>query len=319
MKNKIVQDPPFTMQIEPTEGCNLGCSFCGLHGMREKGTKPWNFMTVETAERIASEVARVGWNCKFVFAMHGEPTLNPAFIDIVATFRKHLPKAVFHMYSNGYAMNHAEDTEAYLDALFGAGMNDILVDCYTANGDWNFVEKIDVDKYNVVTLEPGVPYYYPKQGRRICLLPPIAHDDTNKMTRRLANHCGAAFPLDDSFNNKRCTFPFRELDVRWNGQVCLCCDDFRGEYPIANIHDMPIEDLWNHPRFHAARVMLYNNDRRFRPCQGCTHVSVRVGFLPDKMGKKTLPPITPEIRRMAEDVSKDGPCAEKIYKRPWEK
>ena len=27
MKNKIVQDPPFTMQIEPTEGCNLGCSF----------------------------------------------------------------------------------------------------------------------------------------------------------------------------------------------------------------------------------------------------------------------------------------------------
>ena len=198
-------------------------------------------------------------------------------------------------------------------------MNDILVDCYTAKGDWNFVEKIDSEKYNVVTLEPGVPYYYPKQGRRICLLPPIAEDDTNKMTRRLANHCGAAFPLDDSFNNKRCTFPFRELDVRWNGQVCLCCDDFRGEYPIANIHDMPIEDLWNHPRFHAARVMLYNNDRRFRPCQGCTHVSVRVGFLPDKMGKKTLPPITPEIRRMAEDVSKDGPCAEKIYKRPWEK
>lgn len=291
MKNKIVQDPPFTMQIEPTEGCNLGCSFCGLHGMREKGTKPWNFMTVETAERIASEVARVGWNCKFVFAMHGEPTLNPAFIDIVATFRKHLPKAVFHMYSNGYAMNHADDTEAYLDRLFGAGMNDILVDCYTANGDWNFVEKIDVDKYNVVTLEPGVPYYYPKQGRRICLLPPIAQDDTNKMTRRLANHCGAAFPLDDSFNNKRCTFPFRELDVRWNGQVCLCCDDFRGEYPIANIHDMPIEDLWNHPRFHAARVMLYNNDRRFRPCQGCTHVSVRVGFLPDKKGKQTLPTI----------------------------
>lgn len=264
-------------------------------------------------------MARVGWKCKFVFAMHGEPTLNPAFIDIVATFRKHLPKAVFHMYSNGYGMNHAKDTSEYLDRLFEAGMNDILVDCYTAKGDWNFVEKIDIEKYNVVTLEPGVPYYYPKQGRRICLLPPIAEDDTNKMTRRLANHCGAAFPLDDSFNNKRCTFPFRELDVRWNGQVCLCCDDFRGEYPIANIHDMPIEDLWNHPRFHAARVMLYNNDRRFRPCQGCTHVSVRVGFLPDKMGKKTLPPITPEIRRMAEDVSKDGPCAEKIYKRPWEK
>lgn len=103
MKNKIVQDPPFTMQIEPTEGCNLGCSFCGLHGMREKGTKPWNFMTVETAERIASEVARVGWKCKFVFAMHGEPTLNPAFIDIVATFRNTCPKPYFICTATGTA------------------------------------------------------------------------------------------------------------------------------------------------------------------------------------------------------------------------
>lgn len=250
--------------------------------------------------------------------MHGEPTLNPKLVDIIGVFRKYLPKTVFHMYTNGYGINRADDTAAYLDRLFEAGINDILVDCYTAKGDWNFVDKIDIEKYNVTALEPGVPYYLPKQGRRILLLPPLTEDDINKGTRRLANHCGAAFPLDDSFNNKRCTFPFRELDVRWNGQVCLCCDDFRGEYPIANIHDMPIEDLWNHPRFHAARVMLYNNDRRFRPCQGCTHVSVRVGFLPDKMGKKTLSPITPEIRRMAEDVSKDGPCAE-IYKRPWEK
>lgn len=33
-KKKIVQQPPFTVLIEPTEGCNLGCSFCGLRGMR---------------------------------------------------------------------------------------------------------------------------------------------------------------------------------------------------------------------------------------------------------------------------------------------
>ena len=49
MKNKIVQQPPFTILIEPTEGCNLGCSFCCLRGMREKGTKPWYYMSVDTA------------------------------------------------------------------------------------------------------------------------------------------------------------------------------------------------------------------------------------------------------------------------------
>lgn len=76
MKKKIVQQAPFTVLVEPTEGCNLGCSFCGLRGMREKGTKPWNFMSIKTAKRIASEIAKAGWRSKIVFAQHGEPTLN---------------------------------------------------------------------------------------------------------------------------------------------------------------------------------------------------------------------------------------------------
>ena len=34
--NGYRQEAPFTILIEPTEGCNLGCSFCGLRGMRER-------------------------------------------------------------------------------------------------------------------------------------------------------------------------------------------------------------------------------------------------------------------------------------------
>jgi MoaA/NifB/PqqE/SkfB family radical SAM enzyme len=84
------QQAPFTVQIETTEGCNLGCSFCGLKGMREKGTQPWYFMTVETALKIAKEIKRMNWNAKIVFGMHGEPTLNPKFLSIVRIFRKNL-------------------------------------------------------------------------------------------------------------------------------------------------------------------------------------------------------------------------------------
>lgn len=51
---KYRQEKPFTILIEPTEGCNLGYWFCGLRGMREKGTKPYFYMETDTAERIAS-------------------------------------------------------------------------------------------------------------------------------------------------------------------------------------------------------------------------------------------------------------------------
>ena len=71
---KYKQDPPFSIQVEFTEGCNRGCSFCGLRGMRKKGTEPYYFMTKEVATRIVEEIARVhGLNtslkvvCDFLF------------------------------------------------------------------------------------------------------------------------------------------------------------------------------------------------------------------------------------------------------------
>lgn len=91
MKNFLpgyFQQAPFTIQVEPTEGCNLGCTFCGLQGMKHNGKTPWNFMTLETAERIASEISRVGWNSKIVFALHGEPTLNKNFFGDSKDFQK---------------------------------------------------------------------------------------------------------------------------------------------------------------------------------------------------------------------------------------
>jgi uncharacterized Fe-S cluster-containing radical SAM superfamily protein len=316
--NGYKQQAPFTVLIEPTEGCNLGCKFCGLRGMRETGTKPWNYMSLETAERIASEIQRVGWNCKIVFAQHGEPTLNPELFEIVQIFRQKLPNNIFHIYTNGWGMNRAKNVTEYVEKLFNAGINNIIVDCYKDNGDWNFVNKL-ADNSMLVLYSKGTPLYTNNHKRRILLLPPIEYDDENKMTRKLANHAGAAAPLDDSYNNKRCAMPFRELAFRYDGNVSLCCDDFRGQYPIANIYDIAIDELWNHTRFQAARIMLYNYSRDFRPCKGCTNTSVRVGFLPDSSGQDSLPEVTTEVIEIAQGVAENNPPLATIVKRPWEK
>ena len=113
--------------------------------------------------------------------------------------------------------------------------------------------------------------------------------------------------------------PFREMAFRYDGNVSLCCDDFRGEYPIGNIHDRGIVDLWNDERFQAARIMLYNYSRNFRPCYGCTNVSMRVGLLPDSSGKETLPKITTEVMKLAQSVAKENKPLAPIVRRKWEK
>ena len=68
-----------------------------------------------------------------------------------------------------------------------------------------------------------------------------------------------------------------------------------------------------------ARIMLYNGERGFFPCNICNSVSMRVGLLPDKLGKKTLPSITKEVRNIAVKVSKENTPLSNIVKRPWEK
>ena len=315
------QQAPFTIQIEPTEGCNLGCSFCGLRGMREKGTKPWYFMTLETAEIIAKKIREANWKSKIVFAMHGEPTLNPNLLKIIKIFRRELPNTLFYIISNGYGIVRNEDysIKEYISLLFDSGINHILLDNYSDNGDWNKIVSAVQDEIPILYLgEDKTPMFPTDNKRNIIVLPSIV---TTKISfvRNLKNHCGAAFPLDDSFNKKKCAVPFRELSFRYDGNVALCCDDFRGEFSIGNIKDYDrIDDLWNNERFQAARIMLYNGERSFRPCKGCSNVSMRVGLLPDQKGKDKLESISDEVRLFCESVGQEGTLSKIIIKRPWE-
>ena len=224
------------------------------------------------------------------------------------------------MYSNAFGFNHSKNMSAdeYVNEMFSAGLDNIIIDCYSENGDWNFVRKLVENKDKIIQYKTGIKLYPTKHERRILLLPPIQNEN-DKMVRRLSNHSGCAFPPDKSFNNKRCAMPFRELSFRWDGSVALCCDDFRGRYPISNIYEMNIDDIWNHPNFQAARIMLYDYNRNFGVCDGCTNVSMRVGFLPDLSGKDTLPNPSKEVIKYANSVVKNNNSLSSIVLRDWEK
>ncbi len=313
------QHSPFSIQIEPTEGCNLGCSFCGLRGMREKGTTPWKFMKLKTATDIARKIAEAGWLSKVMFAMHGEPTLNPKLLQIIRTFRQYLPSNMFYIISNGYGFTHDNDPLEYTKALFKAGINHIILDNYAPKGDWSKIVRAVQSSYPIIYFgKDKTPMFRTERKNDILVLPPINMDNIG-LVRNLVNHSGAAAPLSDKHNHKRCTMPFREMSFRYNGFVALCCDDFRGAYNCGNIKDYEkVDDLWNNERFQAARIMLYNKSRSFKPCMGCTNQSVRVGLLPDPTGHDTLEEITPEVAEFTKAVGNEGYLSKIIIKRPWE-
>lgn len=318
------QDPPFSIQVEFTEGCNRGCNFCGLRGMRKSGTKPWYYMTKEVASRIADEIVRVGWNSRIIFSMHGEPTLNANWMKIIKMFRKKLPKAVLSIMTNGWGILHGDTTiEDCIPKLEQIGLNDLIIDIYTKDDDGSKIK--DFCENNSIAyqvLDKGVPLYGSSHTKfRILFNPPIQTDEGAAINRHLCNHCGAAAPLDYSYEGKRCARPFREMTFRYDGSVALCCNDFRGQYPIGNIMNRSIDDLWQDKAFKAARILLYAGERgAFVPCKGCNALSHRVGLLPDLKGLQEMPKPTDKIRQFAKKVAEENEplCGDNFIKREWE-
>ncbi len=290
----------------------------GSEECEKGGTEPHYFMTRETAERIAEEIARVGWNSKLLFAMHGEPTLNKNLLKIIRLFRKKLPKNHFSLFTNGKGIADGTFT---IDDLKKAGINNLMIDLYAEKDDgYSIMEGLKEKGIKFEMLEKGVPLYKGTyKDFRIVFAPPIKETETLS-THHLCNHCGAAFPLDHSCDAKRCTRPFRELSFRYDGSVAICCNDFRGQYPIGSINELSIEEIWQHKRFNAARIMLYAGKRSFTPCYGCNATSMRVGLLPDRMGKETLPEPTEKIEEFCKNVSKNNEplCGDNWNNRKWE-
>jgi len=315
------QEPPFAVQVELSEGCNLRCSFCGINGIRTK-EKTFKFMTVKTATAIASKMRADGWTARIEFAMHGEPTMNPNAAAIVAVFRKWLPKSSMLMLSNGGGLLPGAPEK--IQALMDAGLNTLGLDEYE---NIALVPKIiaAVGKANVsyeVLTYPDDPKGNPHDRqshnkRRLVHIRPISLNSSGTHAT-LNNHAGAGAPPSTVAHGKPCAKPFREISFRWDGSVAICCNDWRGELGCGNINKIELDEIWNGAVMEAARRKLLIGDRNFGPCKGCDALSYRTGLLPDKLGKKTMPlptKFTDETLRVA---LRRKPLTTPV-KREWEK
>lgn len=329
--SRYSQEPPFAVQIELSEGCNLRCPFCGISGIRGK-ERTYKFMTLKTAEAIASQIAEAGWNPRIEFAMHGEPTMNPKMYEIIAIFRKHLPKVSMLMLSNGGGI--VDNPWDKLKRLFDAGLNTYGLDQYQqVNYAQKIIKKLDLDvpwTTADASATLGFDFYiYPDQPegnpharqtprkRRLVHIRPI-DAQTEGTHSTLNNHAGAGAPPNSNGQGKPCAKPFRELSFRWDGSTAVCCNDWRGELATGSIHDEGLLGIWDGKPMREARKRLIVGQRDFGPCAGCDATSYRVGLLPDKLGKQTLPKSGPAGLKYLKNLCKRKPLTKPV-KREWEK
>lgn len=329
---KYVQDRPNTVKVELTEGCNLYCGMCGLRGIRSGPGGPYKFLTVETAMEIARRMADAEWNSKMEFALRGEPLMNPNAADIIAAFRGILPRTAMMLTSNAIPLLKPPGVRENIKRLFEAGLNVLALDDYKSSkkavdqaiacsDDW------PVTAYGAARkteLEAGPsPYEKVKPDvKRIIIIEDFeaaALDDREVGTKHVNNHCGAGSPPLEEPMHKRCARPFREMVIRCDGGVALCCNEWRDNLEMGIVTDYKtLQDAWNNKVLTAMRKMLMKGERSEQPCAGCNERTYRNGLLPDKQGQKTMPRFTQEDAKAIAVARRSGPRTAANL-REWEK
>lgn len=308
------QEPPFAVQIELTEGCNLFCKFCGIRGIRKK-PNDFKFMSLGCSKNIAKQIRTEKWQSRIEFAMHGEPTLNILHLEIIEIFRFYLPQNQLTILTNGAGL--LPSPKEKVQKLFSKGINIIGIDDYKNNPFSKKIKlKVKGEEY------PGCESPHKKfrtATKKVIYIKDIQDAESGGHSI-LNNHCGCASPQLLSPMKKRCAKPFRELSIRWDGKIAICCNDWRGHYYCGEVQKGGrLDDIWNNKKFRVARKLLYHGNRNFIPCKWCDATSYRIGLLPDKMGKEALPiPTKKEIEWLQEKNTSDKTMT-KVVKRPWEK
>lgn len=264
---------PNNLQIELVQGCNKKCEFCGIYSIKDIEKK---YMTIEIAEKIVEQIALWIPKKRIEFAMHGEPLLNYNILKIINIFRKKLPECQLMLTTNGIILDNRIDR---IKKLFDAGLNILAIDCYNNNylERKKFLEKnisndIDIFDYK----DYNIYYYHDIKTKCIVLYENIVYIKDRR--KKIYNHAGNCNPYyAEKYNykiikepfKKKCTKPFREIIIKYNGNVVICCMDWKQENIIENIRDYKLKDIWYGEKLTNIRKKLFNRDRNIEPCKRC--------------------------------------------------
>lgn len=255
---------PPSLQIEPTNYCNLECACCPVwRSPRARG-----FMDLGLYEKIVDDAADSGVSRLRLF-LHGEPLLHPHMGKMVA-----LAKArglAVHITTNGMPLNE-KNSRAILDAgvtradhltisILGATKETVEQIMHRSHYD-KVVENIS----RFLELRRELNRNGPVVETIFYSMPQNENEEQQfiRFWRGKVDHVRLGGQISESFagvgkgapqiaRQKTCTNLWERMTVFWNGDVTLCCQDVDGQFVLGNLETQTIRQVWNSEQLQAIK------------------------------------------------------------------
>lgn len=284
---------PYSLGIELTNNCNLGCPFCasgsGL-SKREKG-----YMPMELFEKIIRELSP--YLLKTMLYFQGESMMHPEFFAML----EGAGNMGVVISTNGHFLDEESCrrlSEARLDKIIISidGISESSYLKYRKNGNHKKVmrgiemltyelgkrgrgKKLElqvlVNKYNEGEMEKLLNYSK-RVGSRIRFksmqLDPATSDSNflpeDKRFRRYDIKGGELSIRSRKPNN--CYRLWTNPVISWDGKVLPCCFDKHARYVMGDISRQTFEEIWRGSKYSAFRKKLLIKRSAIDICNNCS-------------------------------------------------
>ena len=234
------------VEIETINRCNGTCSFCPVS--KGNDTRKLTQMSWKLFQNIIDQLGEIDYNGRLSLFSNNEPFLDESIIEKHKYARQKLPHARMHLFTNGTLLDINKFTEVvkYLDEL--------IIDNYHQD-----LELIKPCQKIVSYCEE-----HPELKKKVTIV-------LRKRDEVLSNRGGDAPNRNDkvSYPNAKCALPFKQMIIRPDGKVSLCCNDPLGRNTLADLTKESILDAWNNTRFQMIRKCLYEGRKEWEHCKNC--------------------------------------------------
>lgn len=239
------------IEVETVNRCNGSCSFCPVNKNHDPRVKA--VMTEELFRKIVDELAQLDYQGRFTTFSNNEPLLDERIIEFNRYARKRLPQARMHLFTNGTLLT--------LDKFIA--LTDIL-------------DELIIDNYQqeLKLIRPcrEIAKYCEKHPELTKKVTIVLRKPQEILTSRGGNAPNRKVVPD--YGKDRCILPYKQMVIRPDGKVSLCCNDAYGQYTLGDVGRETLRGIWYGDKFRTVRKCLYEGRENWGGCRHCDTFSI---------------------------------------------
>lgn len=289
---------PFSLSIEPTTACNLGCPECPS-GLKQF-TRPTGKLDLELHQKMLNQVSKSVFYINYYF--QGEPFLHPQFLDLIRQAKKHKIYTATSTNAHFIDQKKAEEiVDSGLDRLIISidGLTQETYENYRVHGTLEKV--IDATKlliaakiekrsatphliFQFLAVKPNeheIPAVFALGKEmgidevRIKTAQLYDYKNGNPLMPKNENYSRYKLQSDGTYKLKyktgnHCWRMWSGSVLTWDGKVVPCCFDKDAQHVLGTIAQADFISIWNDKKYRAFRQAVLTHRNQIDICQNCS-------------------------------------------------